>query len=121
MKNLLKRKKQLFDGDDNPFYSFSCLVDVPGGGQLRFDNQQPCYLGELGEKRADEVVSLIGGAKKIVDFPGDTPSYKQGNLALHCQRAVDERSGSSFLIVVAGGELQPARYALYLAGLFADA
>jgi hypothetical protein len=38
---------------------------------------------------------------------------------MHYQQTTDTRSGAGYLIVVAAGELQPARYAIYLAGVFA--
>lgn len=122
MKNLLKKRKRLFDGENDDFYTFACSLNapVPGGGQLLFDNRQTRYLWELGEPMADKLVAAISGAKKIVDFPGDTPSYKQDNLTLYWQQAADESSGENFLIVVAAGELQPARYAIYLAGILQE-
>lgn len=118
MKNLVKTKQSIFDGDDSGFYGFDTLLQVPGGGQVRFENSGTLYLWELDGAKADELMGMIAGAKKSVDFPGDTPAYKQGNLSLFCKVAVEQPSGRNLLIVVAGGELQPARYVLYLCGLF---
>lgn len=118
MNNLLKRRKPLFDGEDSGFYRFSAALDLPGGAQLIFDNQRTHYLSELGES-ADALMSLLERAEKRVDSVAGFASYKQGNLALHYQQAADTRSGAGYLIVVAAGELQPARYAIYLAGVFA--
>ena len=118
MNNILKRSKPLFDGEDSDFYRFSIALDLPGGGQLIFDNQQTHYLSELGEP-ADALMSLLERAEKRVDSVAGFASYRQGNLALHYQQTADTRFGAGYLIVVAAGELQPARYAIYLAGVFA--
>lgn len=118
MNNLLKKRKPLFDGEDSNFYRFSVALDLPGGGQLIFDNQRTHYLSELGEP-ADALMSLLERAEKRVDSVAGFASYRQGNLALHYQQTADTRSGAGYLIVVAAGELQPARYAIYLAGVFA--
>ena len=118
MNNLLKKRKPLFDGEDSNFYRFSVALDLPGGGQLIFDNQRTHYLSELGES-ADALMSLLARAEKRVDSVAGFASYRQGNLALHYQQTTDTRSGAGYLIVVAAGELQPARYAIYLAGVFA--
>ena len=112
----INKRKRLFDGENDDFYTFACSLSapVPSGGQLLFDNRQTRYLSELGEPMADKLVAAISGAKKIVDFPGDTPSYKQDSLTLYYQQATEESTGETFFIVVSAGELQPARYAIDL-------
>ena len=119
MKNLKKGKKPLFDGEDSGFYAFSAELDLPGGGRAIFDNQQTRYLRELGEETAAQLVSLIKGASKTVATAGGFASYRHDNLALHYQQTVDPESGNSYLLVVAAGELQPARYVICLVGVFA--
>ncbi len=120
MKNLIKNKKRLFDGAESDFYVFSSILDTPDFGQVLFDNRQVQYLWELGELQADALVGLIPGARKHMDFPGDTPAYKQGNLALYVQRVTGRDDNHSVFIIVAAGEAQPARFVIDLCGVFVD-
>ena len=120
MKNLVKKKKRLFDGVESDFYVFSSILDTPDFGPVLFDNRQVQYLWELCERQADALVGLIPGARKHMDFPGDTPAYKQGNLALYVQRVTGRDDNHSILIVVAAGESQPARFVIDLCGVFVD-
>ncbi|MDN5514242.1 MAG: hypothetical protein L0G82_03290 [Pseudomonas sp.] len=120
MKNLVKKKKRLFDGTESDFYVFSSMLDTTDFGPVLFDNRQVQYLWELGERQADALVCLIPGARKHLDFPGDTPAYKQGNLALYVQRVTGRDANHSVFIVVAAGEAQPARFVIDLCGVFVD-
>ncbi|PIA69115.1 hypothetical protein [Pseudomonas sediminis] len=113
-------KKQLFDGVESDFYVFSSILDTPDFGPVHFDNRQVQYLWELGERQADALVGLIPGARKHLDFLGETPAYKQGNLALYVQRVTGRDDNHSVLIVVAAGESQPARFVVDLCGVFVD-
>jgi hypothetical protein len=99
---------------------FSSILDLPDFGPVIFNNQQVQYLWELGERQANALVGLIPGARKHMDFPGDTPAYKQGNLALYVQRVNGLDANRSVLIVVAAGEAQPARFVINLCGVFVD-
>lgn len=120
MKRLSKKKQRLFDGTENDFYVFSSMLDTPDFGTVLFDNRQVQYLWELGEQQADMLVSMIPGARKHLDFPGDTPAYKQGNLTLYVQRVNGRDANHSVLIVVAAGEAQRARFVIDLCGVFVD-
>ncbi|QSL94733.1 hypothetical protein JWV26_10395 [Ectopseudomonas toyotomiensis] len=120
MKNLVKKKKRLFDGAESDFYVFSSMLDTTDLGSVLFDNRQVQYLWELGERQADALIGLVPGAIKHLDFPGDTPAYKQGNLALYVQRVTGQDDNHSVLIVVAAGESQPARFVIDLCGVFVD-
>lgn len=120
MKNLVKKKKRLFDGVESDFYVFSSMLDTTDFGSVLFDNRQVQYLWELGELQADALVGLIPGARKHMDFPGDTPAYKQGNLALYVQRVTGRDDNHSVFIIVAAGEAQPARFVIDLCGVFVD-
>nr|WP_024306168.1 hypothetical protein [Pseudomonas sp. P818] len=120
MSAFVKNKKLLFNGAESDFYVFSSILDTPDFGQVLFDNRQVQYLWELGERQADALVGLIPGARKHMDFPGDTPAYKQGNLALYVQRVTGRDDNHSVLIVVAAGESQPARFVIDLCGVFVD-
>nr|WP_313403599.1 hypothetical protein [Pseudomonas sp.] len=113
-------KKRLFDGAESDFYMFSSILDVSDFGPVLFDNRQVQYLWELGERQADALVDLIPGARKHLDFPGDTPAYKQGNLTLYVQRVNGRDANHSVLIVVAAGEAQPRRFVIDLCGVFVD-
>lgn len=99
---------------------FSSILDLPDFGPVIINNQQVQYLWELGERQANALVGLIPGARKHMDFPGDTPAYKQGNLALYVQRVNGLDANRSVLIVVAAGEAQPARFVINLCGVFVD-
>lgn len=120
MSAFVKNKKLLFNGAESDFYVFSSILDTPDFGQVLFDNRQVQYLWELGERQADALVGLIPGARKHMDFPGDTPAYKQGNLTLYVQRVNGRDANHSVLIVVAAGEAQPARFVIDLCGVFVD-
>ena len=113
-------KKRLFDGAESDFCVFSSILNTTDFGLVLFDNQQVQYLWELGERQANALVGLIPGARKHMDFPGDTPAYKQGNLALYVQRVNGLDANRSVLIVVAAGEAQPARFVINLCGVFVD-
>ena len=113
-------KKRLFDGVESNFYVFSSILDMPDFGPVHFDNRQVQYLWELGERQADALVGLIPSARKHMDFPGDTPAYKQGNLALYVQRVTGRDGNHSVFIIVAAGEVQPARFVIDLCGVFVD-
>lgn len=120
IKRLSKKKQRLFDGAENDFYVFSSMLDVTELGSVFFDNRQVQYLWELGERQADALVGLIPGARKHMDFPGDTTAYKQGNLTLYVQRINGRDANHSALIVIAAGEAQPARFVIDLCGVFVD-
>nr|WP_298164404.1 hypothetical protein [uncultured Pseudomonas sp.] len=117
MKNVFE-KKRLFDGAENDFYVFSSILNTLDFRSVLFDNRHVQYLWELNEQQTDELIGLIPGARKHLDFSGDTPAYKQGNLTLYVQQINGQGANHSAFVVIAAGEAQPSRFVIDLCGVF---
>jgi len=116
MKNCLKKKKILFDGDQDHLVEGAWQVDCCSCGEKISFGIEDCKSFFLLES---EVKSIVLPELKKVESKtlGDATFYKVDGLPLHFFKATCSSCGVTNLCILGRGEYQPARYMIQMVGL----
>ncbi|MDE9566660.1 hypothetical protein KKI93_22290 [Xenorhabdus bovienii] len=117
MKQILRIEKKIFDGQDDGFYELKYRLKCPCcGSDIVFDNAKSKSAWRLQRFIISQAAKYIDNIR-IIDEPDDEfPNYKYENLSIYYQLLYCHEK--QIILLIAEGEIQPARYQIYLLGLF---
>ncbi|MBD2779393.1 hypothetical protein [Xenorhabdus szentirmaii] len=117
MKHILRIEKKIFDGKDDDFYELEYRLRCPCcGSDIVFDNAKSKSAWQLQRFIVNQAAKYINNIK-IIDEPDDEfPNYIYEDLSIYYQLLNCHEK--QLIIFIAEGEIQPARYQIYLLGIF---
>lgn len=116
MKNYLKKKKKLFDGDQDQFVAGIWKTECCNCGQkIQFGVSDCQSFMKLDARLKEDVLPEIKNVEsKIL---GDTVFHKVEGLPISFFQKVCPGCGTANLGILGLGEYQPARYMVVMVGL----
>ena len=117
MKNLLKQKKILFDGDEENFHTMSSKIKCFNcSGTIEIDSSRFFSISKITDKKNLELVSEVKGIKST--NVGDKIFYKYEYLPVVSADVSCDSCKKIYKAILGAGEYQPARYMAVLGGIF---